>query len=220
MHKFPPIPSKPFNGFKYRIDKLKEGESAILKFPDLMAYGDVFASPEITMDHEVVIRYLILMYTPGSPAISLHNHIGKRKVYALSLLGVQHDENGVYPEYNDLLLLRGDGIRKAFVTFLMIQHSIDWAYMMHAIEELEMLMKMHATVDGDMGTKRRKQMQECRNQIEEAVDRLASAERSRVVFDAIEWFRAQRSLKIRPEERIYEMTPLDIPEKARAGECN
>lgn len=196
---------------------MKDGESAILSFPDLTAYSDVFTSADITCDHEVMIRYLILMYTPGSFAISQHNNPGKRKTYVMSLLGVEPDSEGKYPEYNDLLLIRTDGVRRAFVTFLMIQGSMDWAYMMHAVEELELLMQMPPSIDPDIGKKRRSQMEECRTQIEEAMGRITAAEKSRVVSDSIEWFRAQRTLKIRPEERIYDISAMTLPEHASEG---
>lgn len=217
QHKFPPLPAKQFAGFKYRLDELEEGESAILKFPDLSAYGDVFTSNEITCDQEVMIRYFIMMYTPGSFAISQYSNVGKRKTYVMGLLGITCDEDGRYPDYNDLLLLRGNGIRTAFVTFLMIQQSLDWAYMMHAVEELEILMRLPPSIDSDAGIRRRKQMEECRSQIEEAMARLTVSEKSRTVLDSIEWFRAQRTLNIRPEERMYDLSAMTLPENATEG---
>lgn len=211
------IPPKLLEGFKYPLHKLKDGESAIFKWPDIAAYADVFCADDISCDHETVMRYLILMYTPGSPAVLQHPHIGKRKTWVMELLGEEPDESGRYVDYNDMLLIRGDGMRNRFVTFLMIQHSSDWSFMVHAQEELEYLMRLTPTTDPDEGMKRRKHMEETRKQIEACVDRITAADKSRALQDGIEWFRAQRSLKIRPEERIMELPPMSIVQDAKEG---
>lgn len=218
-----PIPSNLLSNFKYRIDLLKPGESAIFKWPDIAAYSDVFAADDIDYDPEVVMKFLILCYTPNSPAYQQQNHVGKRKTLIMKWLDIEPDEFGHYGEYNNMLLLRDDdesgssGMRNRFVTFLRIQHSTDWAIMCHAQEEMEFLMKLKPTTDVDEVMKRRKLVEECRSQLEEARNRITNYERSATTEGAIQWFSAQRNSALRPEVRLNKLKASVPPEQAKVG---
>lgn len=213
-----PIPPKLLDGFKYRIDKLKPGESAILKWPDIAAYADIFIADDIEGDCEVVMRYIILCYTPGSPAVFQHpTSIGKRKTYVCEILDIPIDEDGRYGVYNDMLLVRGEGMRRRLATYLSIQHSVEWAILCDAQTELESVIESRNPVQSDEALKRRKLIEDLRVTIEESVARLTKYDDSKAVEDSIIYFTSQRSLKIRPEERIDSLPKPTTPEKAKEG---
>ena len=90
--------------------------------------------------------------------------------------------------------------------------------MHHAMEEMEYLMQMRPAGDLSEKLQQRKLIEETRNQIEEAMDRITAYDKSKALEDAIQWFTAQRSLRIRPEERLRELGPSVAPEHARNGQ--
>lgn len=210
------IPNNYLDGFKYRIDKLKPGESVILKWPEIAAYSHIFGADNLGYDIEIAMKYIILMYTPGSPCYRQHPVLTKRKTFVMSILGVEANEKGEYPEYTDMLLLRSDAIRSRVAAFLMIQHDVDWTIMCHAEEELYSLITTKLEEpDPKTVLERRKLIEETRSQFEDAKKRITEADQSRAVWDAIDTFRAAATLKLRPEERVFEAAPAVIPEQAK-----
>lgn len=209
------MPHNYLEGFKYRIDKLKPGESAILKWPEIASFSHVFGADDLGYDREIAMRYIILMYTPGSPCYRQHPVLSKRKTFVMSILGVDANDRGEYPEYTDMLLLKSDAIRERVACFLMIQHDVDWTIMCHAEEELYSLITSKVQ-DPDPKTllDRRKLIEETRSQFEEAKNRIMEADQSHALWQAIDTFRAAMSLRLRPEERVFEAPPAVIPEKA------
>lgn len=214
-----PIPAKLLEGFKYPIHKLKSGESAILKWPDIAAYADVFLEDDLDagVDPEVVMKYIILCYTPTSPLVNQHPHIGKRKTQVMKLLDVVCDENGHYGDYNNVLLLRGDGIKNRVVTFLKIQHHLDYTIYVHAAEELDEILRLRTPTDPEDAMKRRKLIEETRSQMEDAMDRITTHDKSKSLEDSVQYFTAQRVLPIRIEQRIPRLESSVPPEFAKKG---
>jgi len=214
-----PIPQKLLSDFKYNLHQLKSGESAILKWPDIAAYADVFLADNLDagVDPEVVMKYIILCYTPTSPMVHQHPHIGKRKTQVMKLLDLDCDENGHYGEYNNVLLLRGDGIRNRVVTFLNIQHHLDYTIYVHAAEELDEILRLRVPSDAEDAMKRRKLIEETRRQMEDALDRITLHDKSKALEDSIQYFTAQRVLPIRVEQRISKLGESVSPEFAKKG---
>jgi hypothetical protein len=207
-----------FDGFKYRLDKLKEGESAIYAWPEIAEYANVFAEDDMH-DPETVMRYIILMYTPNSPVYKAEpGHLAKRKTNAMAILGIEPEPDGAYPEYNDMLLLRSDGMRRRVALFLMIQHSMDWQIMCHAEEELYKLMTEDFNHRDPTDAKaRRVLIEETREQFQNAKERIMDADNTRAVEDAVDWFRANNRKMMRIEERIAEGVVHVLPEHAKEG---
>lgn len=214
------ISAKLLAGFKYPLHELKKGESAILKWPDIAAYADVFCQDDLGtgVDHEVVMKYIILCYTPDSPLVHQHPHIGKRKTQVMKVLDIECDDQGHYGDYNDILLLRGNGIRQRVVTFLNIQHHVDYTLYVHAAEELDEILRERTPVDPEDAMKRRKLIEETRSQMEDALNRLTKHDKSRALEDSIQYFTAQRVLPIRIEQRIGKLGASVSPEFAKRGE--
>lgn len=209
--------NKLFEGFRYRIDLLKPGESAILKWPEIAAYSDVFLAADTGVDDEIIAKYLILMYTPGSPAITQNYHLKKRKTWVMDFLGISADSDGRYMEYDNMLRCRGEGMRRRLVTYLSIQQSTDWAIFCHAQLELESVMELDPSGDPDILLKRRKLIEEIRLQIADAKDRIMVDGKERSMEDAIDWFYASRRLELRREEQIISLEQPVIPQRAKAS---
>lgn len=223
-----PLPAKLLDGFKYRIDKLKPTESALLKWPEIAAHKDIFLADDAQGDPELIVRYMILMYGHNTPLEQIHPIIGKRKTYALELLDIPVDSDGRSKEYNDMLLLRGDGIRRRFVAMITSQASMDWRLMCHAAESIEELLRLSSleTKDGmdiafDIAEsqKIRNLIEETRKQYESAKERLIKKENSIAADAAIEYFTAQRTLNLRIEERLQNIKPV-LPENAKEKGVN
>lgn len=209
------IPTNYLQGFKYRIDELQPRESIFLKWPEIAAFSDIFGAENLEYDIEVAMKYIILMYTPGSPCYRQHPVLPKRKTFVMSILGIEPDDKGEYPEYTDMLLLKSDEIRSRVAAFLMIQHDVDWTIMCHAEEELYSLITTKTeSPDPKTVLDRRKLIEETRSQYEEAKKRITEADHSRAAWDAIDVFRATITLNLRPERRVYEAAPAVIPEQA------
>ncbi len=203
--------------FKYPLHKLRKGESASFKYHDRNAFANEFTDTEkCDVNPEVLIRYLILMYTKGSPAVEQHpENIGKRKTYVMELLGFEPDEEGKYVEegLNEMLRLRGEGIRQKFALFLSIQQSSEWAILCHAWESLEAIFTHDVKpTDPDEILKQQKAIHEIRENIRRSYESLTVGDKSKALEEAIEYFRAHRGLMLRPEETIYEdekKTPIE-----------
>jgi hypothetical protein len=210
---------KTLEGFKYPLHKVKPGESAILKWPDIAAYADVFAAEDLDegVDAETVLKFIILCYTPSSPLVKSHPHIGKRKTECMKLLDIPMDENGHFGPYNDILLLRSEGIRKRVMAFLKIQHHVDYTIYVHAAEELEIILEQRTAANAEEAMKRRKLIEETRFQMEEAMSRIIQHDNSRTLEDAVQYFTAQRVLPIRLEQRIPRLGEAVPPAEARMG---
>lgn len=206
-----------YEGLKYPIHKLEDGESVILKWPDLAVNAPIFSDASDLpqgLDPELLMKYLILMYTPGSPAIEQHQHLGKRKTWVLSELGIEPDpKTQTYiPAINDMVLMRSAGVRKKAVTFLRLQHPADWAIMCHAERELSELLEtpMPTTVneqgkevlDVMEAQKKRALIEATRKQLIEAQNRILDGVRIASIEQAVHEFRAQSNLGIRIEEIV------------------
>lgn len=210
------LPPKLLTGFKYRIDKLKPGEQALTHFPEIAEYIDVFAAADVDEDPEIIVKFMILVYTPSSPLVKDHPNVGKRKTLAMEYLGILPDEKGHYPGFNNMLTVRGDGMRRRLATFLKIQHSMDWAVMCHAQDHLFSIMEEKMPSDPAEALQKRKLINETRSQIEECLDRITAADSLRSVQDAVQWFSAQRTLPIRIETRMDKINVV-APENAKEG---
>jgi hypothetical protein len=195
-----------YSAFKYPIHTLRDGESAILAYRDLAQAATVFGSKEgmhPDLDPDFVMRYIILMYTPGTPAYDQHKDIGKRKTWVMSELNVMCREDGTYPpQYNELLTLSSPGVRKKVATFLRLQHPTDWAIMCEAEERLYALIESESPKELNQAVTRGKLIEDARKRLEEATERIAKYDASLALEITIHEFRAQLGLGIRIEEIV------------------
>jgi hypothetical protein len=207
--------SKIYHKMKYRIDKIPMTDQVIFKFPDLMQFANIFAS-EIGMPQNVtadfVMRYIMLMYSPGSPGIEIYPMLAKRKTWALKELGVNPLVDGSFPtEYNELLLNKNQACRAKVVLFLRLQQPEDWAIMMRAEEMLY-------PEDPTDQKNHISNIESLRKQLSESRERFMQGEISKALENEITKFLAQDNLGIRPEEYMMFAPKGTAPSKAKADQ--
>ena len=214
--------SKIYHKMKYRIDKIPMTDQVIFKFPDLMQFANIFAS-EIGMPQNItadfMMRYIMLMYSPGSPGIEIYPMLAKRKTWALKELGVNSSVDGSFPtEYNELLLNKNQTCRAKVVLFLRLQQPEDWAIMMRAEEMLYDLLSLEFPEDPTDQKNHISNIESLRKQLSESRERFMQGEISKALENEITKFLAQDNLGIRPEEYMMFAPKGTAPGKAKADQ--
>lgn len=224
------INKKDYTKIKYPIHLLKTGDS-IFDMGDLAPMRSVFEKQNddeqaFELDPEFVLRYLILMYSPGSPAIEKFQQMGKRKTWVLSQLGVEPDAKNMYPDnINYLVTYKCPSIVRKTSVFISLQKPIDWQIRLHGEEQLDRLLTIRERDEqGDASLsladelKLRQLIEETRIQIEGATLRMMEAEPSLLQELDVERFAAQTFLGIRIEEQIRFLPPMPKPRDQKADQ--
>lgn len=214
--------SKLYTKMKYRVDKISASENVIFKFPELSQNANVFAS-EIDLPQNLtadfVMRYIILMYSPGSPGIDIYPMLSKRKTWALRELGVEPNIDGSFPtEYNELLLNKNLACRAKIVLFLRLQQPEDWAIMIRAEEMLYDLLAMDLPVEPTDQKSHIGNIESLRKQLSESRERFMQGEISKALENDITKFLAQDNLGIKPEEYMMFAPKGVLPHNAKADQ--
>jgi hypothetical protein len=214
--------SKLYVKMKYRIDKVSASDSVLFKFPDLAQHANVFAS-EINLPSNLtadfVMRYIILMYSPGSPGVDIYPMLSKRKTWALRELGVEPHIDGSFPtEYNELLLNKNQACRAKIVLFLRLQQPEDWAIMIRAEEMLYDLLSMDLPEEPTDQKNHIGNIESLRRQLSESRERFMQGEISKALENDITKFLAQDNLGIRPEEYMMFAPKGVSPHKAKGDQ--
>jgi hypothetical protein len=231
---------KNYGNIRYPIHKLEEEEDVVQAFPDLSSVsifsdtshpfvvtvydesGSAYRQTlEVTLgdlDNNFVMKYIILMYSPGSPAIEKYPQIGKRKTWVLSELGVMPDEENKYaPEYDDLLLNQNRLILKKAAVFLTLQQPADWAIMLKSSEDLQEVLGTPMPEDPTKQVQRIKAVELLRQAISDSRSRLMDLETSKSLEAEIDEFMAYTTLGIRPEEFVMMGIKPVPPSKAKSS---
>lgn len=211
-----------YSKMKYRIDKIPTSEQVLFKFPDLSQHAVVFSStaglPE-EMSADFVMRYIILMYSPGSPGIEAYPQLSKRKSWALIELGIEPGIDGSYPRaYNDLLLNKLGNVRAKIILFLRLQQPEDWAIMIRAEEMLYGLLELELPEDPTDQKNHLANIETVRKQLTDARERFMQGETTKSLESEITKFLAQENLGIRPEEYMMFAPDAKPPHKAKANQ--
>ena len=181
--------SKLYTKMKYRIDKISASENVIFKFPELSQQAQVFASEinlPANLTADFVMRYIILMYSPGSPGIDIYPMLSKRKTWALRELGVEPHIDGSFPtEYNELLLNKNQACRAKIVLFLRLQQPEDWAIMIRAEEMLYDLLAMDLPEEPTDQKNHIGNIESLRKQLSESRERFMQGEISKALENDI-----------------------------------
>jgi hypothetical protein len=214
--------SKLYVKMKYRIDKVSASDSVLFKFPDLAQHANVFAS-EINLPNNLtadfVMRYIILMYSPGSPGVDIYPMLSKRKTWALRELGIEPHIDGSFPtEYNELLLNKNQACRAKIVLFLRLQQPEDWAIMIRAEEMLYDLLSMDLPEEPTDQKNHIGNIESLRRQLSESRERFMQGEISKALENDITKFLAQDNLGIRPEEYMMFAPKAVAPHKAKGDQ--
>lgn len=211
-----------YSKMKYRIDKIPSSEQVLFKFSDLSQHALIFGNtnglPE-EMSADFVMRYIILMYSPGSPGIEAYPQLNKRKSWALRELGIEPEMDGSYPRaYNDLVLNKLGNVRSKVILFLRLQQPEDWAIMIRAEEMLYNLLELNLPEDPSDQKNHLSNIETVRKQLTDARERFMQGETTKSLENEITKFLAQENLGIRPEEYMMFAPDSKPPHKAKANQ--
>lgn len=198
-----------YDGIAYPFHNLKEGVSVLDAFKELSEIPIFREEKELPegVDNEFVMRYIILMYAKGSPAIDKFPHVGKRRTWVMQELGVEASDSKEFEKkYDELLLNRNALILQKKCAFLSLQSPSSWQIWRNAEEQLYDLLKTPAPEDAKAAGERVKLINELNTQIELHRSKVLSYETSVIIESAITKFMAYTTLGLRPEERVM----LDI----------
>jgi hypothetical protein len=199
-----------FSKAKYRVDQLDDQTSVVTRYADLWRHSGVFANNEGLphgINYELPMRYLCLMYGPGSPGIEVYPDLSKRKDWALRFLNINPNHNNEYPEYvNDIALFKNAAFRRMAILFLRLQNSEDWS--LARTQELRYYNLLQKSLEDVSDIKEAKTLQEaitmCREELVSARDRILMGEKSRELEGDLMQFLADENLGIMPEEYMVE----------------
>lgn len=227
-----------YGKIRYPIHMLGDDEDVVSAFPDLSAVPifsatsypfvvtkeDEEGRPYRTtinvdlggLDNNFVMRYIILMYSPNSPAIEKYPQIGKRKAWVMSELGVELNDKGSYDEvYMDLLLNMNRLITRKISVFLTIQQPADWAILLKSQEDLQEILSSPLPEDPTKQVQRVKAVELLRQAIHDSRSRLMDLESSKRIEEEIDEFVSHSTLNIRPEEFVTMGIKQVAPSKAK-----
>ena len=212
--------NKDYKNLQYQFHKLKAGESVLTAYQDLAEipiFHEEKGLPQ-GISNEFVMRYIILMYANGSPAIEKFHHIGKRKTWVMKELGVEADNGNKFPPlYDDLLLNKNALVLQKKAAFLTLQKPSDWQIWMNASEQLYYLLSTPTPNDDKAATERVKLVNELNAQINKHREAILEHETSVLVESALTTFMAVTTLGLRPEERVMFNIKAVPPHKAKAN---
>ena len=207
-----------YKNLRYNFSKLKVGESVLDAFQELSEvpiFHETKGLPE-GLDNEFVMRYVILMYANGSPAVDKFPNIGKRKTWVMKELGVKQKDNNEFDDvYQDLLLNKNTLILQKKAAFMMLQSPSDWQIWMNASEQLYNMLQTPVPSDDKAAKERVLLINELNAQIETHREKVLRFETSVIMEDALTKFMAVTTLGLRPEERVMLNIKPVIPHKAQ-----
>ena len=199
-----------FSKLKYRVDTIPVNKSVITQYPDLGRYAHKFADQgdmpnELTPDF--VMRYIILMYCPGSPGVEEIPELNKRKAWALRFLNVEPDNNKrVEDHINGLLGFRYRSVIDKVVLFLRVVKNHEWSLMLAAEQKQTDLLAQMFIPKTDVQEERTLQQAIEMNMrlLSDVKKRFLDGEKSRDLDDGVNQFLADENLNIDPESYMVE----------------
>jgi hypothetical protein len=205
-----------FIKLKYRLDEVPEGESVIMHFDDLRKHANAFTfqgdmPPDLSP--EFVMRYIILMYSPGTPAQEIPE-LNKRKAWVLSQLNVRPDKDKKLPEsINGLLGNRYQNAVEKIVLFLRINRNMDWAILVAAEQKQSDLLVQMFTAKEDVADERTLQqaIKMNRELYDEQMVKFLDGEKSKELSEAVNQYLSEENLGIDPETYIKHYTETGKP---------
>jgi hypothetical protein len=208
-----------YDGIAYPFHKLKAGVSVLEAYKDLAEIPIFHVTDGLPngLDNEFVMRYIILMYAKGSPAIDKFPHMGRRRSWVMLELGVPMNEDKTFPKEYDVLLLNKNAlILQKKCAFLSLQNPSSWQIWLNATEQLHDLLQTEVPSDPKVAGERVKLINELNSQIEYHRDRVKQHETSMAIENALQTFMAVTLQGLRPEEMVMMNIKVVPPHKVKA----
>lgn len=229
-----------YGNIRYPFHKLKEGESVLEAYNELKEVEIFHATQKELMvteiddsgkevnkkkmctldglDNEFVMRYIILMYALGSPAIENYPQIGRRKTWVLGELGVKPNNKNMFEKnVNDMLMNKNRLILQKISTFLTLQQPQEWGIWLKSQDDLQNILATPMPDDPLKALNRTKVIDALKVQISECREKIMENDASRLIELELHEFMAYTTLGIRPEERVMMGVKAVEPKDAKAG---
>jgi hypothetical protein len=210
-----------FSRIAYPIEGIREDERVIETFPDLMSQAHIFDREDdlpAGVNNDKVMRYLIYMFSPGTPVKPEFPDIQKRKQFVLKKLELTANEEETTADgYGEMCLMRQMWIIERFLAFTRIQCSVDYTLgatyesRMYAMQKALLTASVDKSTDD---TNYQKGLEGYRKGLEEIVERIMMDEKSVVAQKAVMFSIKSESLGIDPETytRIFREKREVFPE--------
>jgi len=215
--------AKKYSKIKYPIHKLKNDQD-IFEYPDLLPFKEIFVQESFRgLDPIVEMKYMILMYSPGSPAFDEHKHYGKRQTWVLRELGIEPNEKDKYPDaINYMLLCKIPSHNRKCSLFRSLQYPLDFQIMVNAEHNLNKWLEFSDTDDYKNlpiadALDLRKLIEEFRKQYEDSKQRFLHGHGKVTEEWETDLFIAQTVNELRNEYLISALPKVFPPKDAKAN---
>lgn len=228
-----------YGNIRYPFHKLKEGESVLTAYPELREVPIFHETEKMLMvteidesgnevknkklctldglDNEFIMRYIILMYSIGSPAIENYPQIGRRKTWVLKELGVIPDSKNMYEKnINSVLMNKNRLVLQKISYFLTLQQPQEWGIWLKSQDDLQNILATPMPDDPNKALNRTKVIEALKDQIASCRAKLLEYDTSRLIEMELNEFMAYTTLGIRPEERVMMDLKAVEPKNAKA----
>lgn len=193
-----------FSKMKYRVDAIPMEIPIASVYPDLKRHPILSSELELNgLDNELVVRYLLCLFTKDSPFVEEYPDLLKRKGAILRFLNVVPDAQNKLPqEIVDMTAYKISGVLMRAILILRISKSVDWSIARAAEEKQAQLLERMLVPTDDVNAEYKLQqtVELNRRQLEESISRILSQENSVRLQEGVMQFMADESLGIKPEE--------------------
>lgn len=215
-----------YSKMAYPIEDVPMGKSVVEKFSDLSTQADVFMREDDLpegVDGDIVMRYLIYMFSPNSPVVAAFPDIQKRKQFVLNKLGVtanESEENGNVPDgYGEMCLMKSEWIIDRFIAFSSLHASEDYSIANMAAIQIQAMQRGLMTTPITRATDYKAYsdgLENWRKTLVEARQRIMQDENSITLQRAVTFTIRSQALGIQPEiyARIWREKREIFPEVA------
>lgn len=194
---------------KFNISVIPRNQRCIDHFPELKKFEEVFMAKDKVGDPDLVLRYIILLYSPHSPAESIPD-LKKRKIWALK--DVLKVEEPFSQSLKDMVQWKDEVINRKAVIFMWIVGGARYLMYKQAAEEIMAITTTEIKYDGadldeqkknaDIQKVKRENLTKAAAELENSQDLFLRGEKSVELEKALAEFVLSESLQIRPEEYV------------------
>lgn len=189
---------------KYRVDAIPMETPIVSVYPELKRYpqlsSDLFLNG---LDGELVTRYLLCLFSKGSPFVEEYPDLLKRKGAILRFLNIVPDEKNQLPkEIVDMTSYNNPAVLLRAVILLRITKSHDWAIARACEEKQAQLLEKMLEPSDDVNAEYKVQqtLELNKRQLEDSLSKILAQENAAKLQEGIMQFMADESLGIKPEE--------------------
>lgn len=199
-----------FSGLMFNVFRVPEKSDILKTFPSLNRYKEF--SAEMSLDRNIVLRYIIYMYDQRTPLRAIDN-IFKRKNEAAILAKFPEDKKNPFKkEYEDVILNKNQVVNRMIIRFVRIQKNPSFSQLVSYEEAFYNQLEKLRTDDRE-DQEKTKDLIGNTNQLRKNIDELTAD-----LLSGDENRNLQEELYTQIEYEQLGLSPEDIALKAQNGE--